>query len=110
MGPELLLDVVLIKCEHRAQQIGVVVGMAVFIIACVAIGLWMLNMGHATLSDYRSLDSSGSNRDHGLGRIMVYFYAGAGISGALTLLFSLVGIVNLVRLLTGTGLKEPKAW
>jgi len=105
MGPELLLDVILMKCESRAQQIGLAIGMALLIVACVVIGLWSLNLGQATLADAREMNLLESRRDLGLRNVMFYFYAGSVICGFLALLFSLIGVVNLVRFITRTGLK-----
>ena len=111
MGPELLLDVIFMKCENRTQQIGLAIGMGLFVIAFIAIGWWCFDMGQAAQTDAREMNSAIEMRDdHGLNRMMFNFYAGATVCGLLGLLCSLVGIVNLVRFLTFTGLKKTESY
>jgi len=115
MSLVVLKDAVLMKCESRAQQIGLAMCMALFVTALVGVGLWMLSMGNATLETVTDNPDlvrrrGGSRRSGGIGGAMLFFYAGAAVSAVLSVLFALVGIVNLVRFMTNTGVKETDSW
>ncbi len=84
--------------------------MALFVFVLVVVGLWMYQMGNASLETISEFEESSGHQDSGIYRMMFYFYAGAAICALLGLLFSAVGIVNLVRFLTNTGLKDNDDW
>jgi len=107
----LLKDAILMKCESRSQQLTLVVGLALFIVALVAVGGWMMMMGNGTmeaLNEHR--ESIGYRGRSNLSTSVFFFYGGAAICAFLSFVFALMVIVNLVRLVTNTGLKDPDVW
>lgn len=112
-----LKDAMLMKCETRGQQLGLVIGMAIFVAAIFGIAFWMFGIAEAarlTLPEYAQRDRYGGYRNHrqrnDLYQIMTVWYALSGLVALFLPIFSTVGIVNLVRLLRNTGLKDPNSW
>jgi len=108
MSLGLLRDAVLIKCETRGQQIGLIVGAALFGLACAAIAVWLFDLGLAgfsTLEDTprrRGAFGSRSGMRETVWQTVFIGFGGALITGALALLAMAVAAINSWRLGTGS--------
>ncbi len=111
MEAALLKDAILMKCETRSQQLTLVIGLGLFIVALVGLGRWMLMIGGGMYEAVKDHGSDvGVRGGSNMASSAMFFYGGAAICGFLSVLFGLMLIVNLVRLVTNTGLKEPDVW
>jgi len=98
-----------VKCSSRGEQIGVVVGMLILIAACIGIGKFLLGLGEAgaeTMLEVAEMERRSRNSG-GAARVTLFAYAGVAICGVTGVIFALVGLINAVRFLTGTGLADP---
>lgn len=101
-GVETFISMLFIKCKTRAEQVYLVVGMAILIVCCIGVCKFTLGMSEAAMDTEVSGDMQ---RD--VYQIGLYGYVVVGISGLLGIVFAFMGIVNLVRLVTNTGLEDP---
>ncbi len=110
-------DAILMKCETRGQQLGLVIGTALFFTATLGIAYWMFGIAEAarhTLPEFAQRNNHGEYQNwrqrNDLYHTMVMWYALAGVVATILPVFVAVGVVNLVRLLTNTGLKDSDTW
>ena len=110
-------DAILMKCETRGQQLGLVIGMALFFAATLGIAYWMFGIAESarnTLPEFAQRNRYGEYQNgrqrNDLYHTMVMWYALAGLVATVLPVFAAVGVVNLVRLLTNTGLKDNDDW
>lgn len=96
-----MMDILLCKCRTRQEQAYLVVGMVILTVCSFGVCKFALGMGKAA----RATDVDGRfQRD--VNEVAYYGYMIFGISALLGLAFAFMGILNLVRLVTGTGLDE----
>ena len=101
-------DILFCKCGSRQEQIILVIGMAVMVLVCAGVCKFGFGMGQAALETVQESDGAGSR---GSGRFVFYGYTIFAISGFLGVVFALMAVINLIRLLTGTGIEDPdEAW
>ncbi len=117
MGLGVFKDAILMKCETRGQQLGLVIGMANFFTATLGMAYWMFGIAEAarhTLPEFDQRNAYGEYQNwrqrNDLYHTMMMWYALVGVVATILPVFATVGAVNLVRLLTNTGLKNPDTW
>jgi hypothetical protein len=110
MSIGILCEAIMMKCETRAQQVGLVIGMAVIVAGMGSVGMWLFEMGEAARETVIQAAEMNMRSGRRFNQVVIYFYGGAAICGVVSVIFSLVGIINLVRFLTHTGLAEKKSW
>jgi hypothetical protein len=107
---ETFLSMLFVKCKTRGEQIIVVIGMLILIAACFGVGKFFLGMSNATLESVTELSEmeSASNRlERDTASVSLYGYATVAICSLLGIIFAIMAVINLVRLITGTGLADP---
>lgn len=102
-GVETFLSMLFVKCHTRQEQVYLVVGMAILTVCCLGICKFTLGMSEAAMDT--EISSGDIQRD--VYQIGFYGYLVVGISGLLALVFAFMGVLNLIRLLTNTGLDDP---
>ena len=105
-----LKDLVLMKCETRSQQIELAIGMMLFAITFFALGYWMYGVTHPSPESIEKYGLATENLGRKMRKGIFYFYIGFIVSFPLSALFSAISVVNLVRFITNTGLKDPGDW
>ena len=102
-----------VKCSSRGEQLGVVLGMLFLIAVCFGIGKFLLGLSEAgaeTMQQAADMDLR-VHRRGGAARATLFAYAGLAICGISGVVFALVGLINAVRFLTGTGLVDAnESW
>lgn len=95
------MDILLCKCRTRQEQVYLVIGMAILVVCCFWVCKFALGMGKAALET-----DVGGHFQHEVNNIGFYGIVVFGISVLLGLAFAFMGILNLVRFVTKTGLDE----
>ena len=102
-------DMLFAKCETRGQQLSLVLGMAVIVAACAGGAVFFLGLGEAGLETVEQAREMGLRvrRRSGASQATLLGYGGVAVCGIIGLLCGAIGVVNLLRFITGTGLKDP---
>lgn len=108
-GINVFFSMLFVKCKTRGEQVIVVAGMLILVAACYGVGNFFLGMGQAAADTIG--DASGSNRnDRKMGSMSINSYITVGVCLLLGVIFSIMAVINFVRLVTGTGLADDDGW
>jgi len=107
---ETFLSMLFVKCKSRGEQLGLIIGMLIMIAACYGVGKFMLGLGEAgleTANEVASMERSPSGMERDSAAISLFGYATVAACVVFGAICSIMATINLVRLLTGTGLADP---
>lgn len=112
-GVETFFSMLFVKCKTRGEQAIFVVGMLILTAACFGVGKFFLGMGNATMQsaiEMNSAESAPSGMERDVAQISFYGYATVAVCAGLGLIFSTMAVINLIRLITCTGLADDDGW
>lgn len=112
-GINVFFSMLFVKCKTRGEQVIVVVGMLILVAACFGVGKFFLGMGNASMQSAMDISSSQdtpSGMDRDIAHISLYGYATVAVCAGLGIIFATMATINLVRLITGTGLAADDGW
>tara|TARA_R110002095_G_C4082999_1_gene221762 strand:- start:69 stop:407 length:339 start_codon:yes stop_codon:yes gene_type:complete len=99
------IDALFTKCKSRQEQVILVVGALVLATIGYFVGDWLFGFAGAARTSAGEIDSTRRQREYL--QYMLIAYGVYGITMLLTASIAFVGVLNLIRLITGTGLADP---
>ena len=99
------IDALFTKCKTRSEQLILVVVALTLATIGYFVGDWLLGFAGAARQSIGEIDSPRTQREYT--QYAVLAYGVYGITMLLTASIAFVGVLNLFRFLTGTGLADP---